>query len=81
MTAFAYAHLARMPAGLHAFAAAPTSLRRRLRAKLDEHRAYRAALGELEQLSQRELDELNVASADLPAIARAESLRRVRGIR
>ena len=41
----------------------------RARAHLDEKLRYRRALHELEQLDERELDDLDLARADLPALA------------
>jgi uncharacterized protein YjiS (DUF1127 family) len=41
---------------------------RQLRARLDEKLRYRRALHELHQLDDRELDDLDLARADLPAL-------------
>jgi uncharacterized protein YjiS (DUF1127 family) len=49
---------------------------KRVRARLDEKLRYRRALHELHQLDDRELDDLNLARADLPALAR----RRANGL-
>jgi uncharacterized protein YjiS (DUF1127 family) len=43
---------------------------RQVRARLEETLRYRRALHELHQLDARELDELNLARADLPTLAR-----------
>jgi uncharacterized protein YjiS (DUF1127 family) len=42
---------------------------RQLRARHDEKLRYRRALHELNQLDDRELDDLDLARADLPALA------------
>lgn len=42
---------------------------RQVRANLDEKLRYRRALHELHQLDDRELDDLNLARADFPALA------------
>jgi uncharacterized protein YjiS (DUF1127 family) len=42
---------------------------RQARARLDEKLRYRQALHELCQLDDRELDDLNLARADLPTLA------------
>jgi uncharacterized protein YjiS (DUF1127 family) len=42
---------------------------RQVRARLDQKLRYRRALHELHQLDDRELDDLDLARADLPALA------------
>jgi uncharacterized protein YjiS (DUF1127 family) len=42
---------------------------RQVRARLDQKRRYRRALRELNRLDDRELDDLDLARADLPALA------------
>lgn len=42
---------------------------RQVRARFDEKLRYRRALHELHQLDDRELDDLDLARADLPALA------------
>ena len=51
---------------------------RQVRARLDEKVRYRRALRELHRLDDRELDDLDLARADLPALARRRANRLAR---